>query len=139
MSKPNTNLGSLVSSHGTSPATLQRAAIVTILTFFFFILMLLVFYARQQMVYFVLSTAFLVVYIFTMIGWVMQKRNVVSLYENGITYRKFSSTWDELQSVKADPASGISLVKTVGESVTIPQTVAGLPQILAVIKSHLAA
>ena len=139
MAKSNVNLGPLLSSHGTSPATLQRAAIVTILSFLFFLSMLLVFYARQQMVYFVLSTAFLVVYIFTMIGWVMQKRNVVSVYENGITYRKFSSTWDELQSVKADPASGISLMKTIGESVTIPQTVAGLPQILEVIKSHLAA
>ena len=139
MSKSNVNLGSLVSSHGTSPATLQRAAIVTILSFFFFISMLLVFYARQQMVYFILSTAFLVVYIFTMIGWVMQKRNVVSVYENGITYKKFSSTWEELQSVKADPETGISLVKSVGESITIPQTVAGLQQILAVIKSRLAA
>src|SRR5687767_3938475 len=99
MSKSNANLGSLVSSHGTSPATLQRAAIVTILSFFFFISMLLLFYVRQQMVYFVLSTAFLVVYIFTMVGWVMQKRNVVSVYENGITYRKFSATWDDLQSV----------------------------------------
>ena len=85
------------------------------------------------------STAFLVVYIFTMIGWVMQKRNVVSVYENGITYKKFSSTWEDLQSVKADPETGISLVKSVGESITIPQTIAGLPQILAVIKSNLAA
>ena len=68
----NVDLGRAVSKHPTAAVYVQRAAIVTALSFFFFLGMLLVFYVRQQIVYFVLSTAFLVVYIFTMIGWVMQ-------------------------------------------------------------------
>lgn len=82
-------LGPLVSVHGTSPVFLQRAAIVAILSFLFFLITLLIFYLQQRLIYFILSSAFLVTYIFTMIGWVMQKRNVVSIHEHGVAYRKF--------------------------------------------------
>ena len=131
------DLGTIVSVHGTSPAFLQRAAILAVLSFFFFMAMLLVFYWRQQIVYFVLSTAFLVVYIFTLIGWGMQKRNVVSIFENGVSYRKFSARWDEMRSVRAGRQAGISLTTDDGTSVTIPETVADFPQIAAAIRSHL--
>jgi hypothetical protein len=137
MAHDRTDLGNFISTHGTSPAFLQRAAIVALLSFFFFLAMLLVFYLRQQFIYFVLSTAFLVVYIFTMIGWVMQKRNVVSIYENGITYRKFAATWDELKSVKSDARSGITLTKSSGESVTIGKSVSDLDAIAVTIKKQL--
>lgn len=137
MASPQKNLGTLISVHGTSPAALQRAAIVTILSFLFFLAMLVVFYIRQQIVYFVLSTAFLVVYVFTMIGWVMQKRNVVSIYENGITYRKFRSTWDEIKSVTADSETGITLVKDGGETLTIGKTTADIGRIAMLVKQNL--
>ena len=137
MSKPRPNLGKLVSVHGTSPVFLQRAAIVAALSFLFFMGMLLVFYIRQQLAYFVLSSAFLVVYIFTMIGWVLQKRNVVSIHENGVSYRKFSATWDELKSVAASAESGITLVKSGGESATIGQSVSGIGKIAALIRQRL--
>ena len=137
MVKHRTELGALVSSHGTSPALLQRAAVVAILSFLFFMTTLLVFYVRQQFIYFVLSTAFLVVYIFTMTGWVMQKQNVVSIYENGITYRKFSARWEEIKSVKSEAGSGITIVKSGGEIVTIGKSVAGLDEIAVVIRKHL--
>ncbi len=91
----------------------------------------------QQIFYFVLSTAFLVVYIFTMIGWVMLRRSVVSIYENGVGYGKFSARWDELRSVRASGKTGISLNTDNGASVTIPETVADFPHIAAVIRSHL--
>ena len=132
------DLGSVVSVHGTSAVFLQRAAIVTILSFFFFMAMLVVFYLRQQVIYFVLSTAFLIVYIFTLIGWVMQRRNTVSIYENGIGHRSFVAAWDEIQSVKADPKAGITIVKTNAESVTIPKTIRDVDQIALTIKKHLA-
>ena len=135
--KHRTDLGDRVGTHGISPAFLQRAAIVAILSFLFFMTMLLVFYVRQQFIYFVLSTAFLVVYIFTMIGWVMQKRNVVSIYENGITYRKFAARWDEIKSVKSDSKSGITIVSTKGESTTIGKSVADLEIVAGMIREHL--
>jgi ABC-type bacteriocin/lantibiotic exporter with double-glycine peptidase domain len=131
------DLGAIVSVHGTSAVFLQRAAIIAVLSFFFFMAMLVVFYVRQQMVYFVLSTAFLVVYIFTLVGWVMQKRNTVSIYENGIGHRSFVAAWDEIQSVKADAGAGINIVKTNGQSVTIPKTITGVDQIAMVIRNHL--
>lgn len=133
------DLGDLVSVHGTSPGTLQRAAIVTALSFLFFMSTLVVFYLRQQIVYFILSTAFLIVYIFTMIGWVMQKRNSVSIYENGVGHRSFTAAWDEIQSVKADDRSGIRLEKVDGKTVTIPTTISDYPQIITTIRSHLSA
>lgn len=98
---------------------------------------LLVFYIQQQLMYFVLSTAFLVIYIFTMIGWVLQKRNVVSVYENGIAYKKFAASWDEIKSVTADQQSGITIVKTNNESVTLGRSIAGVDAIASRIRRSL--
>ena len=131
------SLGHLIRVHGTSSALLQRAAIVAILSFLFFMTTLLFFYIQQQLMYFILSSAFLVIYIFTMIGWVMQKRSTVTVYENGIAYRKFVATWDEIKSVTSSAASGISIVKLNGESVTIRNSVADLDQLALAIKERL--
>lgn len=132
-----TDLGKLVSVHGTSPVYLQRAAIVAIVSFLFFLTTLLLFYLEQQLFYFVLSSAFLVIYGFTMIGWLMQKRNVVSIYENGIAHRKFVSSWDEIKSVNAASGSGITIVKDNGESLTIPNTTAEISRIAILIRQNL--
>ncbi len=98
---------------------------------------LIIFYAQQSIGYFVLSTAFLVVYIFTLIGWVMQKRTLVSIYENGITYRKFNSRWDDIKSVTANSKSGITIVKSNGDSITIGRSVSGLNEIASTIRARL--
>ena len=137
MGNSSRSLGSLVSVHGISPALLQRGAIVAFLSFVFFMTTLLVFYIQQQLMYFVLSTAFLVIYIFTMIGWVLQKRNVVSVYENGIAYKKFAASWDEIKSVTADQQSGITIVKTNNESVTLGRSIAGVDAIASRIRRSL--
>ena len=132
-----TDLGPLISTHGTSPVFLQRAVIVAILSFLFFIITLLFFYIQQELMYFVMSTAFLVIYILTMIGWVMQKRNTVSMYENGIAYRKFAATWDEVKSVTADSKSGITIVKLSGDSTVIGRSIADIGRIAVVIRANL--
>jgi ABC-type bacteriocin/lantibiotic exporter with double-glycine peptidase domain len=132
-----TDLGPHISSHGTSPVFLQRAVIVAILSFVFFIITLLFFYIQQELMFFVMSTAFLVIYILTMISWVMQKRNTVSIYANGIAYRKFSSTWDEIKSVAADTRSGITIVKLDGERAVIGRSISGVNEIASTIRKHL--
>ena len=137
MATHRSDLGNLISRHGTSPVFLQRAALVAGLSFLFFMGTLLFFYVRQQFIYFILSTAFLVVYIFTMIGWVMQKRKVVSIYENGITYRKFAATWDEVKSVKSDAKSGIMIVSLKGETTTIGKSVVDLDMVAGIIRKNL--
>ena len=70
-------LGPLISTHGTSPKFVQRAAVVALASFAFFLLMMAAFYARPQIGYFVLATAFLVVALFTLIGIWMQKRSTI--------------------------------------------------------------
>ena len=53
---------------GTSPAQLQRAAFIAVLSFLFFLAMMFTYYLRQSLLYFLLATAFLVVYVITMIS-----------------------------------------------------------------------
>ena len=138
MSRPDKKkLGALISTHGISPLFLQRAAIIAILSFLFFLITLIFFYLQQGFMYFILSTAFLVIYIFTMIGWVLQKRNFISVYENGIARRKFAATWDDIKSVKAEPGSGITIVKSDGEELVIPKSTADVGRIAMLIRQHL--
>lgn len=61
--------------HPDSPAQLQRAAFVAVLSFLFFLAMMLLFYIRQSFLYFLLATAFLIVYIVMMISLVRLRRN----------------------------------------------------------------
>ena len=51
-----------------SPAHLQRAVFIAVLSFMFFLAMMFAFYIRQSILYFLLATAFLIVYIVTMIS-----------------------------------------------------------------------
>lgn len=130
-------LGRPTSTHGISPVYLQRGAIVAALSFLFFLTGMLLFYIQQSIVFFVLASAFLIVYVFTMIGWVLQKKNVVTVYENGLTYRNFRTTWEELQSVSSSAGTGIKLVKDNGETVTIGKTLADFDKVAVEIRKHL--
>lgn len=96
--------------------------------------MLLAFYLRQQILYFILSSAFLVVYLFTMIGWLMQKRNTVKVYDNGIRYRKFAARWEEIASVD-ELSSGAATIRAGKNSISLSPAVHGLSDIVALIKT----
>lgn len=133
LSKIEKDLGKLVSTHTTSPIFLQRAAIVAAVSFLFFLAMLIAFYVRQHIGYFFLSTAFLIVYVFTLVGWVMQKRNSVSIYANGIKYRKFRAAWDEIAGVKADQA-GLQITKGKREKVLISPSMIRFESIVNAVK-----
>ncbi|MGD9562170.1 MAG: hypothetical protein AB7F88_08110 [Pyrinomonadaceae bacterium] len=128
------DLGRLISSHSTSPAYLQRAAIVAVISFVFFLATLGAFYIRQQIGYFLLSTAFLIVYLFTLIGWVMQKRNVVTLYEKGLKYKSFHAAWHEIAYVNTSP-DGLTIKRTERERTLIPRSVSGYEHILLAVKN----
>lgn len=127
------NLGRLISSHATSPVYLQRAAIVAVVSFVFFLAMLVAFYIRQHIGYFALSSAFLVVYVFTLIGWLMQKRSVVGIYENGLKYKKFQAAWDQIESIRANN-DGIEIAKRERERTLIPPSVSNYEQVLLTVK-----
>ena len=53
-----------------SPAQVQRSAFIAALSFLFFLGMMFAFYLRQNILYFLLATAFLIVYVITMISFV---------------------------------------------------------------------
>ena len=133
MSNAKKDLGKLLSTHATAPAYMQRAAIVAVMSFLFFLAMLIVFYIRRHIGYFALSTAFLVVYIFTLIGWVMQRRNVVRVYQGGLTYKKFSAAWGEIEAVNAN-SDGLAITGSKPEKTIIPSTVTGYDRIVASVK-----
>jgi hypothetical protein len=132
-------LGKLVSEHGIAPALVQRAMIVAVLSFVFFMAMMIAFYLRQKLGYFLLSSGFLVLYVLTMFGWLMLRRNVVKVYENGLVYRKFAARWPEIAAVETERESGkitCRLVKTNGEKTILTDAVQGVEGIIAKIETE---
>lgn len=134
MPEQNISLGKLNASYGVAPTYLQRAAIVAVLSFMFFLGMLFAFYLRQHFGYFLLSTAFLIVYIFTMIGWWMQHRNVVKIHSRGISYKNWSAEWAEITSIERT-ASGLKLTNSKNLSATVPNSINGLDGIESVVRA----
>ncbi|MBL8123733.1 MAG: hypothetical protein KIT61_11275 [Pyrinomonadaceae bacterium] len=122
------NLGKLVAIHGTSPVFLQRAAIVAAVSFLFFFAMLIAFYLRQHFGYFLLSTAFLIVFVFTLIGWWLQKRNAVEIFANGLRYNKRELRWQEIKAIES-PDRELVLIQPDGEKLAISGTIYALDEI----------
>lgn len=132
MPEPTYNLGRMTKVFGIQPAYLQRAVFVAVLSFLFFLAMMFAFYLRQHFGYFLLATAFLLVYLATMFSWVTQRKSVVKLFENGFEYRKFSCRWDELEAVsrQAEKKSIRLQVRTkTGQQVTLPGSIEGIDEI----------
>ena len=113
MAETNKNLGKLVSVYAMAPAHLQRAVFIVILSFVFFLIMMIAYYVRQSLLYFLLSSAFLVIYVITLISWAMHRRNVVAVHENGINYRGRSVEWSEIKSVDDNGTVSINTGKPI--------------------------
>src|SRR5688500_13543688 len=96
------NLGKIITVYGIAPAYLQRAVIIAALAFIFFLVTLAMFSIWRNFLYFFLSTAFLIVYLATMFGWLMMRKNILKIYENGLTYRKFNARWDEIEALETN-------------------------------------
>lgn len=133
----NSKLGKLIAVHPTSPALLQRAAIVAVLSFLFFVLNLIFYRVWQSFAYFILASGFLIVQIFTMIGWWMQRRNAVSIYANGLVYRKREIFWNEIVTVDTLTDGGLKIALTGQDDLMIPASVHGLDRIEAFIRQSL--
>lgn len=135
MSEKTNELGKLESVYGTSPVHLQRALIVIILSFIFFLVMLVAFSIRQQIGYFVLATAFLIVKLFTLFGWMMQRKKEVRLYEKGLTIGKKTYRYDEIENVqlkqiKTTKQEG-EIIKTDGEKIILTEAIYDLAGIIS--------
>ncbi len=119
-------LGRLIGTYPTAPAFVQRAAIVAVVSFLFFLAMLLAFSLREQMLYLVLAAAFFVVNIFTLVGFVMQRRNEVKVFENGLTYRTKEVGWRDLVSTEIDPSGQLNLQTKQPSTIVIPKSIANI-------------
>ena len=134
------NLGKLINVYGIAPAFLQRAVIIAALSFVFFLTTLVMFSLWRNFIYFFLSTAFLIVYLATMFGWLMMRKNLLKIYENGLTYRKFSARWNEieaLETTKKGDKLNCEIRKTKGEKTTLTESIYGVEQAVAVIESKI--
>jgi len=128
------NLGKLVGVYGVAPGILQRAVFIAVLSFLFFLSMMIVYYTRDSTLFFLLATAFPLVYLVTMFSLVRQRRGVVQLFEHGIEYRKGRLGWGEIGAVADDGR----LTLTSGKSVRLPQTLDRLPELLGLIRASAA-
>ena len=97
--KDQPSLGRLVAVHPITPASLQRAVFIAVLSFLFFLAMLFAYYVRQSMGYFLLATAFLVVYLVMMFSIFMQRKSAVSVHERGFRYRNNAVGYGEVGRV----------------------------------------
>jgi len=128
--------GKLIAIHGTAPVSLQRAAIVAVLSFLFFLATLFAFYVRQNFLYFLLASAFLIVYVFTMIGGWMQKRSSVQLYTEGLIYKKTALKWDEITELRRPDDGSLVLSQKDGKQLTLPGSIHDLKEIADYIRLY---
>jgi hypothetical protein len=116
------DLGRLIAVHPVAPIYVQRAVMISLLSFLFFAVMLVAFYIRQSLVYFLLATAFLVVYLITMFGWFIQRKSVVRVFQNGIDYRSKRFTWGEIADITQN--ENVIVTPCAGKPITLPATLA---------------
>jgi hypothetical protein len=129
--------GRLLAVHPVAPVYVQRAIFVAILSFLFFLAMMFAFYLRQNFLYFLLATAFLLVYLITMFSWFTQRNAAVKVYENGFDCRKRFVKWDEIESISDDTET---IVKTkTGQPMTLSPRLAEKDALVRHLKYRLSA
>lgn len=114
------------------PAHVQKAAFVAVLSFLFFLGSMVLFYARESLLYFLLASAFLVIYLITMLSWMMQRKNVVQVFEGGFSYRSEQARWDEIAEVRD---AGVIVLKD-EKQITISPAIEKLPALLGHIRDR---
>ncbi len=135
------NLGKLESVHGISPVFKQRAFIVAIVSFIFFTAMIVAYSVRRSFVFILMGTAFLVVELFTLFGWLGQRNAEFRLFENGFSYKKFACTWDEIESINVKAESQLiggskinCLVRKIGgQEIVLTEVIEDLESIVKII------
>ena len=128
-------LGRLVAVHPITPAYVQRAIFIAVLSFLFFMAMMFAFYLRQNIGYFLLATAFLLVYLVTMFSWISHRRSVVKVFERGIEYKSRSLEWDEVVAVSEGRV--IVITPKDGRPIELPSAISEPAALARNIRSHI--
>jgi len=126
--KRETDLGPIVTEHRIAADQVQKVAIVAPLSFIFFLAMLVAFYLRNSLGYFILSSGFLVVYLFTMFGFFSMKKKVFRFHHHGISFKKIRLPFELISKVHLDSRVGLVIDSSEGRLI-VPQSISGLAQI----------
>ena len=102
----------------------------------FFLAMMLLVYVRGHFGYFLLSSAFLVVFVFTMIGWWLQRRNVVEAFDRGLIFKRSVLAWDEIADLEVTGEGGLKLTTTDNRTITVPRTLVALDRLEAYVRGR---
>jgi hypothetical protein len=135
MPKNGQHLGKLIGIYPASALHMQRATFISVLSFIFFLAMMFAFYTIQSFIYFLLATAFLIIYLVTMFGLFTQKRSVLKIFEHGFSYKTFTSRWDEVESVESPKPHTYEIRKTGGELAVLSGVIDQIDQAAERIKS----
>jgi Zn-dependent protease with chaperone function len=129
MSDP--NLGKLTGVYGLSPATLQRSIIVIIVSLFFSLAMLVGWLITQKFVLLMLAVAFLVIKLLSLISLLAQRKNVLSLYEQGFIYGKICCRFDDIASV-----NGFEILTKSGGKIVLSESINDVGEAIKLIQSN---
>ncbi len=91
---------------------------------------MVVFYVRESILYFLLASAFLVIYLVTMLSWILQRKNVVQVFEGGFSYKSRHASWDQISAVGDDG----TVVLTDEKQIVISPAIDHLAQLLDLIR-----
>jgi len=135
MSRGADDLGRLIAAHPIAPIYVQRAVFIAAISFLFFLGTMVGFYLRQNILYFMLATAFLLVYLVTMFSWFNQRKSVVKVFERGIEYKERSLEWSEIESVSDEK---VVVIKTkTGKPIELPYAISEPAELVRHIRFHL--
>ncbi|MGI8469973.1 MAG: hypothetical protein ACR2N3_16155 [Pyrinomonadaceae bacterium] len=142
MTERENELGKLQAVYGTSPALLQRAAIVAVLSFVFFLAMLFAYSLTRKFIFFMLGTAFLIVEFLVLFGWQSLRRGEFKFFENGFEFKKQSYLWDEIKSAAANgngkQKGGYKIEMRDGREIVLSETMDRIGEIVERIEGEIA-
>ena len=127
------SLGRLIAVHPIAPAVLQRAVFIAVLSFMFFLGTMLAFYLRQNLLYFLLATAFLIVYLVMMLALLVQRKSAVEVCERGLRFKKNAVTFDEIDAVTDTGEITLNDRK----KIALPKSVVNFDGLIATVRSRL--
>jgi hypothetical protein len=90
------------------------------------------FYLMQKLGFFLLATAFLVIYLVTMYSFITGRKKTVEVFENGLRMGKTSAVWSDVLGV--DDAGVVELSN--GRTIDIPQSISERDALITLLRSN---
>ena len=131
-------LGKLESVHSISPEFTRRTIIVAAVSFICFLVPLIGFYIGRSIGNFLLSAVSLIIFVLTLFRWLMRRRDVLALYENGFVFKNHVCLWDEVEILQGKMESRLiggaklnfEVTKMNGERIVLTEAIADADRII---------